>query len=75
MVQRSVIPGGLAYNFALPPNKPIELTVACGARSLSARRWEAYSVPVHKGKIVPPGTLRAILRDAEISVEEFRKLL
>lgn len=33
------------------------------------------TVPVHKGKIVPPGTLRAILRDADISIEEFRKLL
>jgi predicted RNA binding protein YcfA (HicA-like mRNA interferase family) len=33
------------------------------------------TVPIHKGKIVPPGTLRAILRDADISVEEFRKLL
>jgi predicted RNA binding protein YcfA (HicA-like mRNA interferase family) len=33
------------------------------------------TVPVHKGRIVPPGTLRAILRDAAISVEEFEKLL
>jgi predicted RNA binding protein YcfA (HicA-like mRNA interferase family) len=33
------------------------------------------TVPVHKGKIVPPGTLRSILRDANISVEDFRKLL
>ncbi len=33
------------------------------------------TVPVHKGKTVPPGTLRAILRDADISIEEFRKLL
>jgi predicted RNA binding protein YcfA (HicA-like mRNA interferase family) len=33
------------------------------------------TVPVHKGKIVPPGTLRAILRDADISFEEFRELL
>ena len=31
---------GLAYNFALPPNKPIKLTVACGARSLSAGRFQ-----------------------------------
>lgn len=23
----------------MPPNKPMKLTVACGARSLSARRW------------------------------------
>ncbi|MBA2227213.1 type II toxin-antitoxin system HicA family toxin [thermophilic bacterium 2918] len=33
------------------------------------------TIPVHKGKIVPPGTLRAILRDANISIEEFRTLL
>ena len=28
------------------------------------------TVPVHKGRIIPPGTLRAILRDADISIEE-----
>jgi predicted RNA binding protein YcfA (HicA-like mRNA interferase family) len=33
------------------------------------------TVPVHKGKTVPTGTLRAILRDADISVEEFENLL
>ncbi|MCS7016736.1 MAG: type II toxin-antitoxin system HicA family toxin [Gemmatales bacterium] len=33
------------------------------------------TVPIHKGKIVPPGTLRAILRDADISIEGFRDLL
>jgi predicted RNA binding protein YcfA (HicA-like mRNA interferase family) len=33
------------------------------------------TVPVHTGKVVPIGTLRAILRDADISVEEFRTLL
>lgn len=33
------------------------------------------TVPVHKGKIVPVGTLRGILRDADISPEEFRRLL
>ena len=33
------------------------------------------TVPVHKGRTVPLGTLRAILRDAGISVEEFRDLL
>ena len=33
------------------------------------------TVPVHKGKIVPPATLHAILRDAEITLEEFIKLL
>jgi predicted RNA binding protein YcfA (HicA-like mRNA interferase family) len=33
------------------------------------------TVPVHKGRTVPAGTLRAILRDAEISVDEFNGLL
>ncbi len=33
------------------------------------------TVPVHKGRDLPTGTLRAILRDAELSIEEFRKLL
>ena len=33
------------------------------------------TVPIHKGRTVPTGTLRAILRDADISIEEFRKLL
>ena len=33
------------------------------------------TVPVHKGHIVPIGTLRAILRDAHISIDEFRGLL
>ena len=33
------------------------------------------TVPVHKGRMVPVGTLRAILRDADISIEEFRTLL
>ena len=29
------------------------------------------TVPIHRGRIVPLGTLRAILRDADISIEEF----
>jgi predicted RNA binding protein YcfA (HicA-like mRNA interferase family) len=33
------------------------------------------TVPVHKGRIVPLGTLRAILRDADISPDEFHDLL
>jgi predicted RNA binding protein YcfA (HicA-like mRNA interferase family) len=31
------------------------------------------SVPVHKGKNVKRGTLRDLIRDAELSVEEFLK--
>lgn len=33
------------------------------------------TVPAHKGRDVPIGTLRAILRDADISIDEFRRLL
>jgi len=33
------------------------------------------TVPVHEGRTVPAGTLRAILRDADLSVEEFLRLL
>jgi len=33
------------------------------------------TVPVHKGRTVHTGTLRAILRDAGISIDEFRELL
>ena len=29
------------------------------------------TVPIHKGKLIPIGTLRAILRDANISPDEF----
>jgi len=33
------------------------------------------TVPVHKGKTLPPGTLRGILRDAGIDIDELRQLL
>ena len=33
------------------------------------------SVPVHKGKNVKRGTLRDLIRDAQLSVEEFIKFL
>ena len=33
------------------------------------------TIPVHKGRTVPVGTLRAILRDAEISIGDFQRLL
>jgi predicted RNA binding protein YcfA (HicA-like mRNA interferase family) len=36
---------------------------------------KCITVPVHMGKDVPVGTLHAILRDAGISMDEFRKLL
>ncbi len=33
------------------------------------------TVPVHKGKTIGKGLLKKILKDADISVEELRKLL
>ena len=32
-------------------------------------------VPIHGGRDLPPGTLRDIIRDAGLTVEEFRRLL
>ncbi len=33
------------------------------------------TVPVHKGKTIGKGLLRKILRDAELTIEEFIELL
>lgn len=33
------------------------------------------TVPVHRGRIIPPGTLSAIIRDADMTVDELRDLL
>ena len=33
------------------------------------------TVPIHPGREVPIGTLRSILRDADISADDFRALL
>ncbi len=33
------------------------------------------TVPIHKGRVVPVGTLHAILRDIDMTSEEFRALL
>jgi len=33
------------------------------------------SVPVHSGEDLPPGTLRQIIADAGLTVEQFRRLL
>jgi len=35
----------------------------------------AVTVPVHSGRDLKPGTLRAIVRQAGFNVEEFRELL
>jgi len=33
------------------------------------------TIPIHPGREVPIGTLRSILRDADISADDFRALL
>ncbi|MEA1937362.1 MAG: type II toxin-antitoxin system HicA family toxin [Patescibacteria group bacterium] len=33
------------------------------------------TIPIHSGKEIPKGTLKAILRDLEISTDEFIKFL
>ncbi|MGR3301581.1 MAG: type II toxin-antitoxin system HicA family toxin [Candidatus Scalindua sp.] len=33
------------------------------------------TVPYHSGKILHPKTLKSILRDANLTIEEFKKLL
>jgi len=33
------------------------------------------TVPVHKGKDIPTGTLKAILKDADLTIEELRNLI
>ncbi len=33
------------------------------------------TVPVHQGKDIPPGTLRAILKGAQLDVEDLREFL
>ena len=32
-------------------------------------------VPVHRGSVIPPGTLKSILRQAGLTVEEFTDFL
>jgi predicted RNA binding protein YcfA (HicA-like mRNA interferase family) len=33
------------------------------------------TIPVHRGRTIPPGTLRGIIRDAGLTVQEFVDLL
>ncbi|MGI8668997.1 MAG: type II toxin-antitoxin system HicA family toxin [Aridibacter sp.] len=41
-------------------------------RDIDKRR---VTVPIHKGKDIPIGTLKAILRDADLSADNLRELL
>jgi predicted RNA binding protein YcfA (HicA-like mRNA interferase family) len=38
-------------------------------------RGQRVTVPYHRGQIIRPKTLKSMLRDAKLSVEEFAKLL
>jgi predicted RNA binding protein YcfA (HicA-like mRNA interferase family) len=40
-----------------------------------ANPLRTVTVPVHAGRDLKPGTLRAIIRQADFTVEEFRDLL
>lgn len=40
-----------------------------------ARRGGRVTVPVHAGEVIGPGLLRSILSQADLSVEEFRRVL
>ena len=54
----------------------VEIAAVGGHRQL--RRPEGgprVTVPVHGGQDVPPGTLRSILRQAGLTVEQFQALL
>jgi len=42
---------------------------------IDAEGRRKVSVPFHGGKLVPLGTLRGILEDAEINAEELRRVL
>jgi len=44
-------------------------------RKVVAGRKITFPVPVHRGKTLKPGTLKGILRLAEISVAELEELL
>ncbi|TEU10164.1 MAG: addiction module toxin, HicA family [Anaerolineales bacterium] len=33
------------------------------------------TIPMHRGRTIPPGTLRGIIRDAGLTIEEFVDLL
>lgn len=53
-----------------------ELTRVSGSHHrLKHKDGRATTVPVHGNKDVPKGTLRAILRDCELTVAELRDLL
>lgn len=44
-------------------------------RSYHRENCRRVIIPFHSGKIIPPGTLKNILRQAELTPEDFSKLL
>ena len=52
------------FGYRVARQKGSHARLTCEART-------PVTVPMHKGKTLKRGTLRAILRDADISVEEF----
>jgi predicted RNA binding protein YcfA (HicA-like mRNA interferase family) len=72
----------------LPVISGLEAVDALGADGFALDRWKGshailwhpqrkrtVSVPVHAGEDLKPGTLRAIIRQAGLTVEEFVQLL
>jgi predicted RNA binding protein YcfA (HicA-like mRNA interferase family) len=45
-----------------------------GSHYIIAKFDSIIAVPCHSNKDLPPGTLRGILKDAKISLEEYEKL-
>ena len=54
----------LRFGYQVARQKGSHARLVCEGRT-------PVTVPMHKGKTLKRGTLRAILREAEISVEEF----
>jgi predicted RNA binding protein YcfA (HicA-like mRNA interferase family) len=46
-----------------------------GSHRSYTREGQRVVVPFHGSNVIPPGTLRSILRQASLSVDEFRDLL
>jgi len=45
-----------------------------GGHAIFKKEGKRIPVPIHGKKTIPPGLLRAIIREAGVSVEEFNKL-
>lgn len=52
-----------------------QLSHTKGSHRSYRREGQRVVVPFHGSKVIPPGTLRSILRQAGMSVEELKELL